>query len=226
MTLRAFAFAIVAGMVFCLPSESSAQPGILTITNPNKVQEFTVYNNSPILITAVIVTANSTDDAFSDPITTNFGWVPQILNAVSWEGPMGGSDVSWHEFTSVPWDAISLVNSLNAYGYFVPFDVLPGDDIMFHPGAIIPGEILGGFFVVPPVIAAIAAGLPAGGLANDPPASSRFLVAGVVDATVPHSLASIQSFLGETTVPEPGSLALSLVLTVCGVSITRRRRAS
>ncbi len=148
------------------------------------------------------------------PTTSNAGWIAQALDSNTWSSvPMGldiAGNLSWQQYTGMTWNQAFPSIPIKVNGYFDSYIWNSGAQTVSYPiSPIFPSNpIFGGFFFQ---------GTP----------SSEFLVVGPTDASVPQPLSDFQSYEGiSIDVPEPSSLALSIVaLALGGIGWRYRRRS-
>lgn len=206
-SILALTLVFLTGRVHAAPSD----PVIIFETPGVGVTQYSVLNQStnsaqPFAVTAFLVTTTSLDPA---PATTNADWTAQKLTFIDWGlTPMGGTGSglpTWEQYTGLSFVQVTGDSHVTVNGYFNNYTYDSGSGLVSLPSdPIKPGD-------------PIRSGFSFTGSPN-----STFLAVGPADGTQPFQLGAVQSFGGVATVPEPGTVTLTLLGLAGALCLWRR----
>ena len=201
----------------------AADPALIdeSLTAGGDLTEYSVLNQSQMTATPFDISAFAVATTGTAPSNSDPNWTAQALNSASWSSmPMGGTNpnepLTWQQYTGMTWNQAVPSDPTKVNGYFLSYLWNSGAQTVSYPagpsGTIYPSGPINGkgrFFF------------------QGMPMSDMFLVVGPTDASMAQPLSDFQTFEGQSmVVPEPSSLALSVIALGCGAMVVRRSRRS
>jgi hypothetical protein len=198
----------------------AADPALIqeSLTAGSDLTEYSVLNQSQMTATPFDISAFAVATTGTAPSNSDPNWTAQALNSASWSSmPMGGTNpnepLTWQQYTGMTWNQAFPTGPVSGKvnGYFLSY--------LWNSGAMTVS------FPDPPVYPSNPA--KGGFFFQGMPMSDMFLVVGPTDASMAQPLSDFQTFEGQSmVVPEPSSLALSVIALGCGAMVVRRSRRS